>query len=330
MQYSNVKNAHIVPACYLRAWELDGKLTVRVDGKCLEMPAEKVGTRSRAYRRQRPNGDLINDVEGTLSQIEGDAAPLLATLSERWPVSQEEKSQLAVFFGFQIVRGPRWLSWADALAEAYAATESATDGGTSTPPSTTRLLAMLSGGTQMSALVGTMHWSLLEFRSPAVATSDHPMVIWRQGVRSQRPMARPFDLDDIACREIRVPVSPRHAILMTWCDEPDDEAPRISCARQDAAALNAFTIAQAERQWFHRPGREPPRASGSLLPLAPQVLRGLSLNPRQGLRRQAARTAVDEMGKKPLRAGKHGVSMYWLSRRDSASPLRANSTAVAP
>ncbi len=292
------------------------------------MPAEKVGTRSRAYRRRRPNGDLINDVENTLSQIEGDAAPLLAGLSDRWPLSQEQKCRLAVFFGFQIVRGPRWLSWADALAEAYAATESSTDGGTATPPSTTRLLAMLSGGTQMSALVGTMHWSLLEFRTPVVATSDHPMVIWRWRVRSQRPTARPFDLDDIACSEIRVPVSPQHAILMTWCDEPDDEAPRVKCPRQVSAALNAFTIAQADRQWFHRPGPEPPRATGSLLPLAPQVLSGLNLNPRQGLRRQAARAAVDEMGKKPLRAGKHGVSMYWLSRRDSASPLAVNSTAV--
>jgi hypothetical protein len=325
---SNVKNAHIVPAFYLRAWEFEGKLTVRLDGKSLEMPAEKVGTRSRAYRRQRPNGDLINDVEDTLSQIEDDAAPLLATLSERWPVSKEEKSQLAVFFGFQIVRGPRWLSWADALAQAYAATQSSGDGGTATPPSTTRLLAMLSGGTQMTALVGTMHWSLLEFRSSVVATSDHPMVIWRQGVRAQRPTVRPFDVDDIACSEIRVPVSPRHAILMTWCDEPDDEAPRINCARHHAAALNAFTIAQAERQWFHRPGREPPRASGSLLPLAPQLLKGLNLNPREGLRRQAARSAVDEMGKKPLRAGKHPVSMYWLSRTNSASLPGARSTGV--
>jgi hypothetical protein len=318
MQYSNVKNAHIVPACYLRAWELDGKLTVCVDGKSLEMPAEKVGTRSRAYRRRRPNGDLINDVEDTLSQIESDAAPLLATLSERWPVSLEEKSQLALFFGFQIVRGPRWLSWADALAEAYATTQSRPEGSTATPPSTTRLLAMLSGGTQMTALVGTMHWSLLECRSPVIATSDHPMVIWRQGVRAQPPNVRAFDLDDIACSEIRVPVSPRHAVLMSWCDEPDDEAPRINCARQDAAALNAFTIAQAERQWFHRPGRKPPRASGSLLPLAPQRLKGLDLNPREGLRRQAARSAVDEMGEQPLRAGKHPVSMYWLSRTVSS------------
>jgi hypothetical protein len=187
---------------------------------------------------------------------------------------------------------------------------------------------MLSGGTQMSALVGTMHWSLLEFRSPVVATSDDPMVIWRRGVRSQRPTARPFDLDDIACSEIRVPVSPRHAILMTWCDEPDDEAPRFKCARQVSAVLNAFTIAQADRQWFHRPGWEPPRATGSLLPLAPQALRGLNLNPRQGLRRRAARAAVDEMGKKPLRAGKHSVSMYWLAKRDSVSPLAVSSTSV--
>jgi hypothetical protein len=245
MGYPNVKNAHIVPACYLRAWECNGKLAVRMDGgDFFELPGSRVGTRSRAYRRRRPNGDLIDDVEFTLSTIEGDAAPLLATLPERWPLIQTDKSKLAVFFGFQIVRGPRWMSWADALLAAEAEGRSEAPHA-ETPPSTARLLAMLSVGSQMSALVGTMHWSLLEFRTPLVATSDHPMVIWRQGVTSQRPQKTPFDIADIACDEIRVPISPRHAILMTWCDDVEGMI-GVSALCVVALELSTADVAECE------------------------------------------------------------------------------------
>jgi hypothetical protein len=104
---------------------------------------------------------------------------------------------------------------------------------------------MLSVGSQMSALVGTMHWSLLEFRTPLVATSDHPMVIWRQGVTSQRPQKTPFDIADIACDEIRVPISPRHAILMTWCDDVEGMI-GVSALCVVALELSTADVAECE------------------------------------------------------------------------------------
>jgi hypothetical protein len=73
--------------------------------------------------------------------------------------------------------------------------------------------------------------------------------------------------------EIRVPVSPHHAILMTWRDEADDQDCRVRGTRDHAANLNAFTIAHAERQWFRQPGAPTPTASGRLLPLSTQFLR---------------------------------------------------------
>ena len=68
--------------------------------------------------------------------------------------------------------------------------------------------------------------------------------------------------------EIRVPVSPRQAILMTWRDDADDADCVVRGRRDHTANLNAFTVAQAERQWFHQPGASTPIASGRLLPFA--------------------------------------------------------------
>ena len=308
MRYANVKNAHIVPASYLRAWEAYGRLTVRVGNDSpLDLAASKVGTRRYAYRRQRPSGEQISDVEWTLSDCESKAAPLLGKLAELWPLGPEEKSRLAVFIGFQIVRGPRWVTWHDALREVR---ESPT---TDTPASTARLLRMLKIGAHMGSLVGTMHWSLLEFGSPLLATSDQPVVIWPRGMRARQPQQTPFDLMDVSCSEIRLPTSPRLALLMTWTDEPDDEAPRLKCRREHAASLNAFTVAQADKQWFHQPGRVPPRASGTLLPLAPQLMGDYDLNHRAGIRRKAALKAFKSLEKEPLQRG-FGVPMYRLTR----------------
>ena len=100
---------------------------------------------------------------------------------------------------------------------------------------------------------------------------------------------------------------------MTWCDEPDDDAPRIQCRREHAASLNAFTVAQADKQWFHHPDSKPPRASGNLLPLAPQLLTRFELDPPVALRRRHAVDAQRMLEQAPL-TQRHQVPMYWLSR----------------
>jgi hypothetical protein len=46
--------------------------------------------------------------------------------------------------------------------------------------------------------------------------------------------------------------------------------------REHAANVNAFTIANADRDWFSLPGFGTPRGSGRLLPIAPALIRGYS------------------------------------------------------
>jgi hypothetical protein len=89
--------------------------------------------------------------------------------------------------------------------------------------------------------------------------------------------------------EVRVPVGPQHAILMTWIDLNDTEPVLLRGARHHAAGLNAFTTKQADPQWFCLPGTSPPIASGgALLPLSPQLLSSYGADTVMRSRRRAA------------------------------------------
>jgi hypothetical protein len=65
--------------------------------------------------------------------------------------------------------------------------------------------------------------------------------------------------------EVRVPVSPRLAVLMTWGNRPDDPEP-VEISEQQAVNLNAFTVAGTDEEWFHLPGPAPrcPQVTGQL------------------------------------------------------------------
>ena len=241
------------------------------------------------YKRTRPDGTVIYDVEWSLSHLEGAAAPVLREIADRWPLDLDDRGKLAAFFGYQLVRGPRWKAWHEGnthkildeyrragripvdpegkLSEeeviAAAKRELLKD--------SERLTRMLSLGPKAAGVLGSMHWTLVEFNSPILATSDHPVVAWPLAERSRRPQPTPFEVGLLETLEVRAPVSSRHGILMTWLDEPD--GPVVKGTRQHAANINAFTVEQAERQWFHLPGVSPPLATGLLLPVSPEIVR---------------------------------------------------------
>jgi hypothetical protein len=130
---------------------------------------------------------------------------------------------------------------------------------------------MLDLGRKVTPLLASMKWTLLEFRGTWLATSDHPVVLWPLGVRARQPQATPHGVGLFEALEYRVPISVRDAILMTWADGPDT---RFAARKDDAASLNAFTVAEASPQWFHLPAVPPPIASGALTPLSPRVIPG--------------------------------------------------------
>jgi hypothetical protein len=287
MKYPEVKNSHIVPRTYLENWAVDGRIGVVqvLERKRLEMAIENVGTRNRFYQRERPDGSKIDDIEWTLSEIESKAAPLLRSFDAAWPLPRDDKVMLATLFAFQHLRTPRWtetfeirsdrfLKDYDAENPTALSAEEREKFNAHLRGDSNRLIMMLSTATTGTAIFASMHSALIEFDQPLVATSDHPLFLW-QGAESCSPSATEItQIGMLECIEIRLPLSPTRAVLMTWSDHPDDEHVRVRGTRDHAANLNAFTVASAERQWFHRPGASTPLASGALQPLSLQVIPG--------------------------------------------------------
>ena len=113
VEYPSVKKSHIVPRGYLRNFAVDRQVAMRLVGESESrlVALRDAGTRPRFYRRTRPDGTPIDDVEWSLGHIEDKAAPLLREIEGQWPLSTENRATLAEFFGFQLVRGPGWRAW---------------------------------------------------------------------------------------------------------------------------------------------------------------------------------------------------------------------------
>jgi hypothetical protein len=285
VNYPNVKQAHIVPRTYLEDFASDRKIGVHqvVEGTDFLLPIANVGIRRRAYRRQRPDGTFIDDIEWMLGQGEGVATPVLREFANRWPRDTREKRILAELFAHQLLRGTRWKDeYADANPDIldsyrqegtitigdreYAVTEEALARVAQVVSTDSyRLLHMVAVAPTLTSILVSMHWTLVEFAAPVIATSDHPVVLW-PGAEARRPQPSRLRSGVLECIEIWLPLSPNHVALMTWSDKPDADDPRAHGNRDHARRFNAFTIANAERQWFHLPGAAPPTATGTLLP----------------------------------------------------------------
>jgi hypothetical protein len=70
--------------------------------------------------------------------------------------------------------------------------------------------------------------------------------------------------------EIRVPLAPDLILLMTW-EDLDDQSVRQQGAVSLASDANALVIAQADNQWMHKPGTNPPIAKGVLYPISQEL-----------------------------------------------------------
>jgi hypothetical protein len=332
MEYPNVKNAHIVPRTYLANWTVEGKIAVWLvpEGRHLDdQPVENVGTRLRFYERERPDsGAKINDIEWSLGQGEAAATPLLRSFDERWPLSTEEKTQLAELFAYQLLRGPRWkaeyeertrrwLDGYDRTAEVQLPPAEVEKQNAALLSNTHRLTMMFSTALTATSVFASMHWTLVEFEIPLIATSDHPVVLW-PGAESRAP--QPIEVTQagvMECIEIRLPLSPTRALLMTWADKAEEDDPSVRGRRDHAANFNAFTVATADRQWFHLPGRTPPRASGKLLPLSTQLVSGYTpVAAAASQRRQRAAAIVNKKVGRELADRK--IEVVTMSRPESS------------
>jgi hypothetical protein len=295
-----------------------------VERKALVQPIENVGTRRHFYRRRRPDGSTIDDIEWALGKGEEGATPVLRSFDELWPLKGADKGKIAELFAYQLIRGTRFKAEYEELTRRFI--ENYKKGGeaaTGDPKMSRasdellvsddhRLIHMMELGPTLTSIVASMHWTLVEFRSPVLATSDHPVVLWPAG-GSRVPEPTPLGVGALECLEYRLPLSPTRGVLMTWSDKPDDEEARVQGCRHHAANFNAFTVASADRQWFYRPGTSPPVGTGKLLPLSPELVSGYSLDAAARSRRREE-TSKHVQGKVGRELSDREVSIVSISR----------------
>jgi hypothetical protein len=271
---------------YQQAWAVDDQVAVHVDRRpeCFDASTRNAGTRSRYYRRTRPNGETADDIEASLSIAEDRATQPLTDLIAGSPITVEIKGGVAQFLALQMLRGPAFFAMREELlaplierldetsfkpraleragGDVAVLRQRLTDASLG---STASLMAMLTASMKVATLLAYMRWQIMRFDSPLLAYSDHPVVLWPMVARRYLPFKRQGfgPLDPL---EIRVPIAPDAAILMTWMDLSDEN--RLLLGPLAAAELNAFTIGQSDRQWMHRPGSEPPVAAGELAPIS--------------------------------------------------------------
>ena len=93
--------------------------------------------------------------------------------------------------------------------------------------STEHLTRMLVMGSTFSGVLASMHWTLVEFSSALIVTSDEPVVMWPQHQHARVPQATPTTTGVLATIEVRVPGPPTRMLLMTWSDGFDDDDNRV-------------------------------------------------------------------------------------------------------
>lgn len=318
MSYPRVRRSHVVSACYLRNFAADGRIQMRLRASAEEaklISVRDAAVRSGFYVRNRPDGSRIDDVEASFQGIENVAAPILRRIDQH-QLSQTDKQKLAELFALQYLRVPRWRRWydelsresvdrlrrraGDALEGDRPPTAEELERGLSaflTP--TYRLTRMIYHTKKITMVLASMHWSLIEFSSAMVVVSDDPVVFWPIQETVRRPQSGNVAVMDAF--EVRVPVSPRHAILMTWLPERDLGA-TIAGRVDQAMNINAFTVAQADTQWFYLPGTKPPaRSAGVLRPLSLELFRGYGAQAvRSSIRHRGVREVLDQRAGEPL------------------------------
>lgn len=261
---------HIATAAYLKAWTGDDGRMRRV--KVGDLISEPKRPESAGFRR-RFFGDraLSERAERVFGVYERRGLEALKRVDDEWPVlDMGTRTDIGGLVGIHMIRNPAFVANDERMIQEQLTRNQPTYAETMTQMQLNAIVDHMTGDQfkvehmlesvpKQRSLVASMHWTLVEFDAPLLATSDHPVT------------AVPFLPDDVridvtampqagylATSELRIALSPTRALLGTWLNDEDSPEP-IHGSERDAVQLNRAVIGQADREWIHHPDRWPPR-----------------------------------------------------------------------
>jgi hypothetical protein len=282
--------SHIVPKLWLRPWSADGHVDLLPAGRT--SPAKRTGLKRAVSELNYYPAAYREEIEGFLNEIESPAATLLRSIDDAWPLPSQDKFTVARLVALQLVRGPNIRDWHELKIdeERGAFVERLNQRFPQHGPSplldrhldqaverfkadaTSRDQFVLDIKDKIAGVLASMHWTLVEFGSARLATSDDPVVPWAVDDRglSRVPGPREIGRGLTECLEIWTPLTPQRLLLMTWLDREADMCRKAPAHL--AATCNTFQRDQAINHWVAVPGRPPKVAApGPMQPLSTQL-----------------------------------------------------------
>lgn len=191
-------------------------------------------------------------IEGLYSQVEGVAAPIFEQLRDgEFPLDGQSRSEFASFMALQVSRGRMFRDFMDRVTDEMGRMvlrvaadapegyweakrtewEANPEGPEPPPPLSERDRQMLREGKafnikpsrehviemsfahleQMTLVLMAMTWRLVVFDEPCLFTSEHPLSYWRE----PSPMDRMYGIGPTTADEVRLPISPTRALVLT-------------------------------------------------------------------------------------------------------------------
>lgn len=263
-------NNHIASAGYLKGWTDNNGQLARV---LLETPGASelkqpgnVGFRRRFFS----DSELARAAERRFSVYESQGISGLTQLGRSWPPTDQQRLDIAKLVAIHMVRNPAFVEATKSASGALVRDNLDEYREQLTEDQTEELIGHLSGEVfrvdhmfdlvpKHASLIASMHWTVLEFQVPLLATGDQPVTVvplLRDG-ETARVAAMP-ETGYLMTEEMRFALDPCRALVFTWLNDIESEGP-VLAGDEFAAELNRAVIAQADREWFHHPSRRATR-----------------------------------------------------------------------
>lgn len=259
------QRSHIASVTYLDQWAVDGRLRVVRPGRHVgSAPARPEAV---AYRKRFWSDDpeIQRLAEEACARLESQFPEAAAKIATDWPLTGAAREVLAEFISLHVIRTPAWMefhdetrsrlitdlehNWEHSIPFEEAERQLSSD--------EQRVKTFQRHLLMTTALVANMHWTLLSWEHPVLATSDHPVSLF--------PMAQPGVLTPYEAfprkglggvLELRFPLSPSQLLIGSWIDQLDQKLDPVG-DQSWVINSNESITGNAEHEWFFRPGSFP-------------------------------------------------------------------------